>query len=236
MKIVVLTGAGISAESGVRTFRDADGLWQGHRIEQVASPDGFRADPDLVHEFYNKRRAQLDDVHPNPAHRAIARLETAFADDFLLITQNVDDLHERAGSRRLIHMHGEIRKQRCTACQRVSNCRGDLGTTTPCADCGRIGTSRPHVVWFGEVPLGMDRAIEALGSCDLFVSIGTSGAVYPAAGFCQLAAAAGARTVELNLEPSLVSRHFNEARHGPAGTLVPDFVDELLASHDFQSG
>jgi NAD-dependent deacetylase len=227
--IVVLTGAGISAESGLRTFRDADGLWEDHRVEDVATPEGFRANPALVHAFYNQRRAQLDTVQPNPAHLALARLEQGWPGGFLLVTQNVDDLHERAGSRNLVHMHGELRKVRCLHCARVLTWARDTAVATPCPHCGRAGGLRPHVVWFGEVPLEMPRIQEALERCGRFLAVGTSGNVYPAAGFVELAGPR-AHTVELNLEPSLVSRWFRETRLGSASMTVPALVDQWLGT------
>jgi NAD-dependent deacetylase len=225
--IVVLTGAGISAESGLRTFRASDGLWEDHRVENVATPEAFQRDPVLVHRFYNERRRQLDTVDPNAAHLALARLEREWDGDFLLVTQNVDDLHDRAGSKNLIHMHGEIRKARCLQCGGVLVWNEDLGQDSVCSECGVKGRLRPHIVWFGEMPLGLDRIYQALEKCDLFVSIGTSGLVYPAAGFI---AAVGphARTVELNLEPSQMGSLFSEGRYGPATELVPAFMEELL--------
>jgi NAD-dependent deacetylase len=226
-RIVVLTGAGISAESGVRTFRDAGGLWEGHRIEEVATPEAFAAHPDLVQTFYNARRAQLKDVQPNAAHFALARLEQEWPGDFLLVTQNVDDLHDRAGSHRLIHMHGELRKARCLRCRSVSAWDLDLEAGSLCPACGAVGRLRPHIVWFGEMPLDMPRIFEALERCDLFVAIGTSGVVYPAAGFVQ-SVSPGAETLELNLEASAVESAFHASRQGPATELVPAWVDELL--------
>jgi len=227
--IVVLTGAGISAESGLRTFRAADGLWEDHRVEDVATPEGFQADPALVHTFYNQRRAQLDTVRPNPAHLALARLEQGWPGEFLLVTQNVDDLHERAGSRNLVHMHGELRKVRCQHCARVLPWSGDTSVAAPCPRCGRTGGLRPHVVWFGEVPLEMPRIQEALERCGRFLAVGTSGNVYPAAGFVELAGP-WAHTLELNLEPSLVSHRFRESRLGPASVTVPALVEEWLGT------
>lgn len=230
--IVILTGAGISKESGLDTFRDADGIWARVRIEDVATPDAFARDPGRVHAFYNARRRGVlnPNVQPNAAHAALARLERDWPGPVLLVTQNIDDLHERAGSRSLIHMHGEMLKARCETCGDVRPWRDDLGTATACPSCGGAGGMRPHVVWFGEMPLEMDRIMRALAECALFVSIGTSGNVYPAAGFVQEARyVGGARTVELNLEPSAGVTGFHEARHGPASVLVPAFVDELLA-------
>ena len=228
MRIVVLTGAGISAESGVPTFRDADGLWEGHRVEDVATPEAFEWQPAVVHEFYDARRAALGTVEPNPAHRALARLEEALGDDLLVVTQNVDDLHERAGSRRVLHMHGELLSALCRACGRRTPWRARLADHPPCPHCG-ASELRPDVVWFGEVPYQMDRIADALEGCELFVSIGTSGAVYPAAGFVQAARAYGARTLELNLDRSEGSHFFTESRQGPASVLVPAWVEELLA-------
>ena len=225
--IVVLTGAGISAESGLATFRGGDGLWENHRIEDVATPEGFARDPDLVHRFYNARRAQLATVRPNAAHLALAELERAWPGEFLLVTQNVDDLHDRAGSRNLIHMHGELNRIRCARCAQVCPWTGASGRETPCPGCGRRAL-RPHVVWFGEMPLELDRIGAALERCALFVAIGTSGNVYPAAGFVS-AVGPGAATLELNLEPSLATDAFQEHRQGPATRLVPELARELLA-------
>jgi NAD-dependent deacetylase len=227
--IVVLTGAGVSAESGLATFRGPDGLWEGHRVEDVATPEAFARDPTLVHRFYNARRAQLDEVQPNAAHDALARLDAEWPGEFLLVTQNVDDLHERAGSKRLIHMHGENRRARCLACDRRFPWEGPMSESDLCPFCVAAGQLRPDIVWFGEMPCELDRIDEALQRCDLFASVGTSGAVYPAAGYVQTARYCGAWTVELNLEPSAGSSFFHESRIGPAGELVPHWVDELLA-------
>ena len=224
MRIVVLTGAGISAESGVPTFRDANGLWEGHRVEEVATPEGFEADPDLVLRFYDERRRGVASVFPNAAHRALSRLEGAIGDELLVVTQNVDDLHERAGSRNLVHMHGELRRALCIACGARPEWTGDLIDRPPCPECGER-MLRPDVVWFGELPYGLDRIEQAVVACDVFVSIGTSGAVYPAAGYVALAAAFGARTVELNLEPSDALVPFDEVRAGRASEVVPAWVD-----------
>jgi NAD-dependent deacetylase len=229
--IVILTGAGISRESGLATFRDADGVWAKLRLEDVATPEAFARNPARVHDFYNARRAQLRDpaVQPNAAHLALAELEARWPGDLLLVTQNVDDLHARAGSRRLVPMHGELLKARCLRCQAVHDWAEDLSTATTCPACGAAGGMRPHIVWFGEMPLQMDRIGAALEACDIFVSIGTSGQVYPAAGF--VAEVAGrARTVELNLEPSAGTALFAEAHHGPATEVVPRFVRDLLGS------
>lgn len=226
--VVVLTGAGISRESGLATFRDPDGIWARVRIEDVATPEAFARDPERVHAFYNARRAQLADpaIQPNAAHLALARLEREWPGGFLLVTQNVDDLHDRAGSRPL-HMHGSLRRVRCLACGAGHDRTEDVYTLTPCPACG-APRLRPDVVWFGEMPVGMDRIEAALAECGLFVSIGTSGNVYPAAGF--VAEVRGrARTVELNLEPSEGAHSFDEAHHGPATAVVPPFVDALLA-------
>ncbi|MCC2030797.1 NAD-dependent deacylase [Microbacterium allomyrinae] len=227
MRIVVLTGAGISAESGVPTFRDAGGLWEGHRVEDVATPEGFERDPDTVLRFYDARRRAVASVIPNPAHRALARLEGAIGSDLLVVTQNVDDLHERAGSRRLAHMHGELRRALCTSCGARPREDRDLLDRPACHECGER-MLRPDVVWFGEMPYELDRIEQAIVACDVFVSIGTSGAVYPAAGYVALAAAFGARTVELNLEPSDAVVPFDDARAGRASDLVPAWVDEIL--------
>jgi len=228
--IVVLTGAGISAESGIRTFRAADGLWEEHRIEDVATPEAFARNPALVQRFYNERRRQLQQpsIGPNAAHLALARLEREWRGDFLLVTQNVDDLHDRAGSRNLLHMHGELLKMRCTRSERVFAISGDITPELTCDCCGLTGTLRPHIVWFGEMPLYMEQIYAALGSCRLFLSIGTSGNVYPAAGFVREARAAGAHTIELNLEPSLTANAFAEHVHGPASEVVPARIEQLL--------
>jgi|TARA_B110000902_G_scaffold221232_1_gene256668 NAD-dependent deacetylase len=227
--IVILTGAGISAESGIQTFRGADGLWEGHRVEDVASPEGFAADQHLVLNFYNQRRAQLTngDINPNPAHIALAKLEAQYNGDVLLVTQNVDDLHERAGSKNLLHMHGELLKGICASCGDVTEVTGEQTTTQRCTQCG-LQSLRPDIVWFGEMPKYMDEIENALSQCELFVSIGTSGNVYPAAGFVEMAASYGAHTVEVNLEPTNTSSNFAEHIHGRAGDEVPIYVDGLL--------
>lgn len=226
--LVILTGAGISAESGIQTFRAADGLWHNHRIEDVASPQGFARNPTLVHEFYNARRRQLRDpaVQPNAAHHALVRLEREYPGELLLVTQNVDDLHERAGSRHLIHMHGELNKIRCQHSGQVFDWQDDIDTRSVCGCCGKPGNLRPHIVWFGEEPFAMEAIYDALTHCGLFISIGTSGKVYPAAGFVQVAIQSGARAVELNLEAT--SQHFDQSINGKAGEIVPRFVDQLL--------
>src|SRR5215217_831724 len=226
--IVILTGAGVSAESGLATFRGPDGLWEGHRVEDVATPEAFRRDPALVHAFYDARRERLGTVEPNAAHKALARLDAAWPGEMLLVTQNVDDLHDRAGSKRLIHMHGENKKGWCLACDQRFPWDGAMSEDSPCLGCRTEGRVRPDIVWFGEIPYEMERIEEALRRCDLFVSIGTSGAVCPAGGFVQTARYCGARTLEMNLEPSLGSYMFDESRTGKAGALVPAWVDEVL--------
>lgn len=228
--IVILTGAGVSAESGLATFRGPDGLWEGHRVEDVATPEAFRRDPRLVHSFYDARRAKLGMVRPNPAHEALAHLEAQWTGQFLLVTQNVDDLHERAGSKRLIHMHGELASGWCLACDERFSWSGPMGEQASCPTCGETGLVRPDIVWFGEMPYAMERIDDALRRCDLFVSIGTSGAVYPAAGFVQTARYCGASTLEINLEPSLGSHMFDQSRIGKAGDIVPSWVDEMIQS------
>ncbi|PZT96727.1 MAG: NAD-dependent deacylase [Brevundimonas sp.] len=233
MNLVVLTGAGISAESGVPTFRASDGLWCGRRVEDVATPEGYAADPALVQDFYNQRRRQLAQVRPNAAHRALAELAARWAGGFLLVTQNVDDLHDRAHAQtppaagfELIHMHGELLKARCTRSGVVTDWAGDMTADQP-SPHHPDGVMRPHIVWFGETPLQMERIERALAACDLFVSIGTSGAVYPAAGFVQAARHSGARTVEINLQPTSGARLFDEGVYGPATQAVPAFFDTL---------
>ena len=228
--IVILTGAGISRESGLHTFRDADGIWAQVRLEDVATPEAFARHPRRVQEFYNARRRGLLDraVQPNPAHAALAELERRWTGPVLLVTQNIDDLHERAGSTALVHMHGELLKAFCAHCRHTQEVRTDLSVEDICPACGRKGGMRPDVVWFGEMPYHMERIYGALTGCDLFVSIGTSGNVYPAAGFVAEANAGGACTVELNLEPSAGATQFDESIHGPATSVVPAFVRGLL--------
>ena len=226
--IVVLTGAGVSAESGIATFRGPGGLWEGHRVEDVCTPDALARDPVLVHRFYDERRAALATVGPNAAHEALARLDADWAGELLIVTQNVDDLHERGGARRLLHMHGELRSALCASCGVRLPWNDPLPPGAVCPSCGEAAL-RPDIVFFGEMPYGMDRIEAALASADLFVSIGTSGAVYPAAGFVRTARWHGAQTVELNLDPSEGSIHFDTSRMGAATTLVPEFVDSLLA-------
>lgn len=228
--IVILTGAGISAESGLRTFRAADGLWEDHRIEDVATPEAYRRDPELVQRFYNARRARLAEVESNAAHKALAILDKNWPGDLLIVTQNVDDLHERAGAKRLLHMHGELTSGWCIACNNRFPWVGEMDSLSHCLTCGIPGMVRPDIVWFGEMPYDMERIETALMNADLFVSIGTSGAVYPAAGFVQTAKYVGARTLEINLEPSQGSLFFDERRYGMASEEVPRWVEELLQS------
>jgi len=229
MNVVVLTGAGISAESGVPTFRDAGGLWEGHDLMAVATPEAFARDPVLVQRFYDARRRALADVEPNAAHRALARWQAAGADEVTLVTQNVDDLHERAGSE-VLHMHGELARARCLDCGEAHAWRGDIAADSCCPDCG--GGLRPHIVWFGEVPFGLERIETALSRATLFVAIGTSGEVYPAAGFVDAARRFGARTLEINLVRSGAGSggpRFDEVREGPATREVSAWVEERLA-------
>lgn len=226
--IVILTGAGISAESGLATFRADDGLWENHRVEDVATPEAFVRDPVLVHRFYDARRANLATVEPNAAHEALARLDAEWPGELLIVTQNVDDLHERAGAKRLLHMHGELNSAWCRACDARMRWAGEMGGAAMCPECGAAGKVRPDIVWFGEMPYEMERIDRALMQADLFVSIGTSGNVYPAAGFVQTARYVGAGTLEMNLEPSLGSYLFDESRTGRAGELVPQWVEEVL--------
>jgi len=231
LNIFVLTGAGISAESGLGTFRDASGIWTQYDLSEVATPEGFARDPAKVRAFYNARRANLAGAAPNAAHFALARLQAGLAardGRLFLCTQNVDDLHEQGGCVDVVHMHGELRVTRCHACEATWPDAGPLGAETVCARCGLADTARPHVVWFGEVPLFMDAIEDALEESDLFVSIGTSGAVYPAAGFVAQARRLGIRTCELNLEPSDNARAFDERRYGPATEVVPAWVEEVL--------
>lgn len=229
--IVILTGAGISAESGLATFRGPDGLWEGHRVEDVCTPQALARDPGLVLDFYDRRRRALAAVQPNAAHAALARLDRSWPGELLIVTQNVDDLHERAGATRLIHMHGELLSALCRACGARSRFEGDMIDGPACPSCGAPGALRPDIVFFGEIPYRMDAIQQALARADLFVSIGTSGTVYPAAGFVQLANAAGADTLELNLEPSGTAGGYGFAasEFGAATALVPAWVDRLLA-------
>lgn len=225
--IVILTGAGISAESGIDTFRDGGGLWEQHRVEDVATPEGFARDPALVQRFYDARREAVQKVEPNAAHRALAELDAEWESDLLIVTQNVDDLHERAGAKRVLHMHGELLSALCARCEQRHKWSGPLIGSPTCPDCGAHAL-RPDVVWFGEMPYEMDRIYEELRRADLFVSIGTSGAVYPAAGFVRDAREFGARTLELNLQRSEGSYWFDDTRQGRAGELVPEWVAQVL--------
>ena len=209
------------------TFRGPDGLWEGHRVEDVATPEAFRRDPELVQAFYDARRARLNEVEPNAAHHALARLDAGWPGALLIVTQNVDDLHERAGARRVLHMHGELKSAWCLACDTRLKWSDDLGDHPPCPACGVAGRLRPDIVWFGEMPYEMERIDDAIRSADLFVSIGTSGAVYPAAGFVQAANLVGARTVEINLEPTQGRFLFDEGVYGPASEAVPRFCATL---------
>jgi NAD-dependent deacetylase len=260
--IIILTGAGISAESGLSTFRDNGGLWDNHRIEDVATPEAFVRNPELVQRFYNLRRAQLKDVQPNAAHLAIAKLAAQWPGRVTVVTQNVDDLHERAynvilsvGRKAvveeslldpstplrsaqddkdyIIHMHGELKKARCSITEKVYDWEADIAVDTPCPCCKTIGRLRPHIVWFGEIPLHMDLISYLLAECDLFMSIGTSGTVYPAAGFVHEVRTHGrAHTVEINLEPSSGYSLFHEKIYGKAGEVLPEYVEKLLAAND----
>jgi NAD-dependent deacetylase len=233
MKIFVLTGAGVSAESGLGTFRDKGGLWSQFDPMKLATPEAFARNPGEVHAFYDMRRRNLISAEPNAAHHALARLEAGLAEgggELFLCTQNIDDLHERAGSRRVVHMHGELLKARCAACETITVWRSDLSADDVCRSCGRSGGLRPDVVWFGEMPMHLDAIYEFLAEADLFVAIGTSGAVYPAAGFVDMARSAGAQTCEINLEPSDNAQLFDQARYGRASETVPDWVDQVLAS------
>lgn len=225
--IVILTGAGISAESGIETFRAETGLWAQHRVEDVATPEGFERDPELVVDFYNKRRAVAAEAQPNAAHEALARLEAAHSGEVLLVTQNVDDLHERGGMQNLIHMHGALNSALCAACDNRWPAPMQMAVGDVCPACSALA-ARPDIVWFGEMPYQMDRIFAALGKADIFAAIGTSGNVYPAAGFVAEASHAGAQTLEINLEPSAVGAQFDKALLGPATQTVPEWVDSVL--------
>ena len=232
--IVILTGAGISAESGIKTFRASDGLWENHRIEDVASPEGFERDPELVQAFYNARRAQLlsPEIKENKAHQALAKLEQQFQGKVTLVTQNIDDLHERAGSQNVLHMHGEILKKRCSVTGKITDCQIALNTSDYCGCCNQQGSLRPHIVWFGEMPIFMDEIYQALAECDLFVAVGTSGNVYPAAGFVEVAKQSGAETLEINLEKSNVANVFDSGQYGLATEQVLAWVDGVLSERE----
>ncbi|TVS05232.1 MAG: NAD-dependent deacylase [Rhodobacteraceae bacterium] len=226
-RVVILSGAGLSAESGLGTFRDAGGIWQKFDLEEVATPEGFARNPALVHEFYNARRANCAGAAPNAAHRALAEMQQAAPDRVTLVTQNIDDLLERAGAREVIHMHGEVMRALCASCGHRWDAPMVMQPHDPCPACG-AGATRPDIVWFGEIPHHMEDIGAALSQADLFVAVGTSGAVYPAAGFVSEARAFGARTLELNLEPSETSRLFDTSRLGPASEIVPAWVADLL--------
>lgn len=225
--IVILTGAGISAESGLGTFRDKDGLWTKYDLNEVATPEGFARNPDLVHEFYNARRTNCRSAQPNAAHAALARLQAEHSDRVTIITQNVDDLHERSGTTGVIHMHGELSGALCAACDHRWTAPQEMSPNDLCPSCNRTAT-RPDIVWFGEMPYRMDEIYQALSNADLFIAIGTSGNIYPAAGFVAEAHAVGTKTLELNLEPSTTAGTFDSAHFGPATEIVPQWVSEIL--------
>lgn len=230
-RIVVLTGAGISQESGIATFRDEGGLWANHKIEDVATPEAFAKNPSKVHAFYNARRKQLENTEPNPAHFALKKLESVYGDRLLVITQNVDNLHESSGQKNLLHMHGSLLELKCTQTQKVFKFNGDCTSNLPCPCCNKPGQLRPNIVWFGEIPIGLDESFEALEKADLFVAIGTSGEVYPAAGFVQhVRMHKNAPCVEINLEPTSLSPLFTKHIYGQASQTVPAFVDQILSN------
>ena len=231
-KIVVLTGAGISAESGIQTFRDKNGLWENYNLEDVATLDGYKRNPALVVDFYNKRRQDFcqGNVLPNSAHFALAELEKKFTGEFLLVTQNIDNLHEQAGSRNVIHMHGELLKARCPKTNQIINWLDDMNENDLCHCCQYPENLRPHIVWFGEMPLGLDIIYHHLSQADLFIAIGTSGTVYPAAGFVEEAKSVGAHTIEINLEASEIQSHFDQIEQGKATAVVPRIIEELLTT------
>ncbi|MGS2720090.1 Sir2 family NAD+-dependent deacetylase [Paraglaciecola aestuariivivens] len=230
LKVVVLTGAGISAESGLKTFRDNDGLWEQHRVEDVATPEAFKAQPDVVYRFYQQRREQLfnPSIQPNQAHLALAKLEKRLTHNFTLVTQNVDNLHQRAGSHNVLHMHGNLLTAKCLNSGQVTEITSSLDSHSRCSCCQPSHGLRPNIVWFGEIPYFMPEIEQALAQADLFIAIGTSGTVYPAAGFVAVAKQYGAHTVELNLEPSVGQSEFNQHIYGPATTVVSEFVEQLL--------
>ncbi|MCQ8184946.1 NAD-dependent deacylase [Parvularcula maris] len=230
LRIVVLTGAGISADSGVDTFRDQNGAWVKNNPMKVATPEGFAEDPERVHAFYNARRAQLPGVDPNPAHVALAELEreaVKAGGSFTLVTQNVDNLHARAGSKNILPIHGSLTKVSCQACQEVFDWEKNLSVKTPCPSCG-ARAMRPYIVWFGEIPRHFDKVEEAMMEADLFISVGTSGSVYPAAGLVGFARERGIPRVELNLEPSDNAYLFTDKRYGRASEVVPAYVRDLV--------
>ncbi len=228
MKVLILTGAGISAESGIPTFRGPDGLWEGHRVEDVATPEAFKRDPELVHHFYNLRRSALqsDSIAPGAAHVALAQFEAQHDDDFLLVTQNIDNLHQRAGSKNVLPMHGELLKARCVDSGELFDWTGDLSVDTPHPQGGRAGSLRPHVVWFGEMPIGLDRIEQAARSADCFIAIGTSALVYPAAGIVQ-STKSSCRRVEINLDDTPQSSVFDQTIRGKASVEVPKFLASM---------
>lgn len=226
-RIVILTGAGISAESGLGTFRDKDGLWTKYDLNEVATPEGFARDPALVHAFYNARRANCIAAAPNAAHQALARLQARHPGQVTIVTQNVDDLHERGGAHDVIHMHGELTGALCAVCDHRWTAPAEMSANDPCPACAAPAT-RPDIVWFGEIPYHMDKIENLLSQTDLFVAIGTSGNVYPAAGFVAQARAMGIATLELNLEPSASTDLFDDARFGRATQIVPEWVGDLL--------
>jgi NAD-dependent deacetylase len=231
--IIILSGAGLSAESGIKTFRDSDGLWENHDVNEVASLKGFQNNPSLVHSFYNERRRELKSVEPNEAHRALAKLETVSAIEILHVTQNIDNLCERAGSKNMIHMHGELLKCRCLMCGEILEGDEDTDTSIACPICNftsEWGGIRPHIVWFGEIPLRMNEIEEALSSCDLFIAIGTSGKVYPAADFVRIAKKNGAKTILLNKEKTSNLKYFDEVITGNASELVPALVTKIVTN------
>ncbi|MFT5839776.1 MAG: NAD-dependent deacetylase [Flavobacteriales bacterium] len=230
LKVVILTGAGISAESGLKTFRDNNGLWEDHSIEDVATPEGFERNAELVYRFYNQRRCQLlnSEVQPNKAHLALSKLENALKDNVNLITQNVDNLHQRAGNKNVLHMHGSLLSARCLTSHNSCDIVTHLDHTNRCYCCQPSSGMRPDIVWFGEMPKYMQQIDALLYDADIFVSIGTSGTVYPAAGFVSQANQYGAYSIELNLEPSFGQNEFSEKHYGPASELVSEFVDTLL--------
>jgi len=231
INIVVLTGAGVSTESGIPTFRDSNGLWEGHRVADVATPEAFRSNPQLVYKFYNERRAAVNAALPNAAHKALARLEQACRGEFLIVTQNIDDLHERAGSRRVLHMHGDLFRARCLACGRISPARGPLGPGSTCEQCNRSGSIRPDVVWFGEHPYGMAAIFAAVDKADLFLCVGTSGVVHPAAGIVEeVAKRQSCRMIEINPKKTAISHFFHQRLRGPASIEVPKVVDQTIQS------
>lgn len=227
--ILILTGAGVSAESGLATFRDADGLWNNHKVEDVATIEAFERNPEFVHQFYNEMKPELLHAKPNPAHLALAKLEQEYPGEVNIITQNVDTLHEKAGSQKVCHIHGQINQAVCLNCGNVLETWDDVDTQTVCPHCHVAGMMKPNIVFFGESLLYMDKAAHLLSNCDLFVSVGTSGVVYPAAGFVQTAKYRGAETYEFNLEAASNNYLFDKHIYGKCGKTLPEFVDKLLA-------